>query len=278
MRNSLFTTAVVVVALVSGVAAGQSHDRARRYYEDGLAEADARRRAVLLERSFEEYATYEAAIALGEMLLAEGEWERARPWLDDAYGLSAAGSEARARALFRVAETYALEGRPIRYVEFLRLSLAARRTPLVEEALLEAMGDRGLVLSAEIVEALTPDRSLTMGARPRPRIDLAINFEFDSARLTPDGREQATELGEALRGRVGRILLLGHTDAQGSRAYNEALSRRRAAGVRDFLVEEFGLDPRNMDVEGRGEDDLLFAETTEAAHSLNRRVEVILRR
>lgn len=278
MRNRLFTTAVVVVALVLGVAAGQSRDRARRYYEEGLAEADARRRAVLLERSFEEYATYEAAIALGEILLAGGEWERARSWLDDAYELSVAGSEARARALFRVAETYAQEGRPILYVEYLRLSLAAHRTPMVEEALLEAMGDRRLVSSAEIVEALTPDRTSRMGADPRPRIDLIINFEFDSARLTWDGREQAAELGGALRGGVGRVLLVGHTDAQGSRAYNEALSRRRAAAVRDFVVEEFGLDPSNVDVEGRGEDQPLFTETTEAAHSLNRRVEVILRR
>ena len=276
MRKGLFTAGVVVVALVSGVAAGQSRDRARRFYEDGLAEGDARRRAVLLERSFEEYASYEAAIAMGEMLLAEGEWERARPWLDSAYRLSAAGAEARARALFRLAETYAVERRPVLYVEYLRLSLAAYRTPMVEEALLEAMEERRLVSSAEIVEALTPVR--TMGASPRPRIDLTVNFEFDSARLTRAGREQARELGDALRGGVGRVLLVGHTDAQGSRAYNEALSRRRAAALRDFMVDEFGLDPRNVDVDGRGEDDLLFTETTDAAHRLNRRVEVILRR
>ena len=277
MRNRVFTTAVVVVALVSGVAGGQSRDRARWYYEDAMVEADARRRAVLLERSFEEYATYEAAIALGEMLLAEREWERARPWLDDAYKLSAAGSEARARALFRVARTYAGEKRPIRYVEYLRLSLAARRTPMAEGALQEAMRNRGLVSRADITEALTPYFSSTMGGRVRPRIDLTINFEFDSARLTRDGREQAIELGEALQRGVGRVLLLGHTDAQGSRGYNQALSRRRAAAVRDFVVEEFGVDRSSVDVEGRGEDEFLFTEGTEAAHSLNRRVEVVLR-
>ena len=132
-------------------------------------------------------ATYEAAIALGEMLLAEGEWERARPWLDDAYGLSAAGSEARARALFRVAETYALEGRPIRHVEFLRLSLAARRTPLVEEALLEAMGDRGLVLSAE-----KPRRGLAVRRHP------SVRYATEPAVSAP-GAEQNRRVGRSTR-------------------------------------------------------------------------------
>ena len=68
---------------------------------------------------------------------------------------------------------------------------------------------------------------------------------------------------------------MGHTDALGARAYNEALSLRRARVVRRFLVDEFGFDPRDIEVEGRGEDELLSRGTTEAAHSVNRRVEVI---
>lgn len=136
---------------------------------------------------------------------------------------------------------------------------------------------RRFVPSRAIVESLARDDD----GRGRRAIDLPIHFEFDSARLTRDGREQAAALGDALLDlaaaarRPAAFLLVGHTDAQGARAYNEALSLRRAGVVRRFLVDEFDFDPRDLEVEGRGEDELLSRETTEAAHSINRRVEVI---
>ena len=44
-----------------------------------------------------------------------------------------------------------------------------------------------------------------------------------------------------------------------------------------FLVGEFGLDPREMTVVGRGEDEPLLSDGTEHAHAINRRVEVVRR-
>ena len=73
-------------------------------------------------------------------------------------------------------------------------------------------------------------------------------------------------------------LLVGHTDARGARSYNQALSVRRARALRAYLIDEFGFDARDIDVDGKGEDELLDPETTEAAHSVNRRVEVVRRR
>ena len=136
------------------------------------------------------------------------------------------------------------------------------------------------VPSAEIVGALA---NPTRDTRGRPRIDLHINFEFDSARMTRDGREQAEQLGEAMLRIVAddgsaEWLLVGHTDAEGARSYNQALSMRRARAVRAYLMDEFGFDPRDIDVDGRGEDELLDPEMSEAAHSVNRRVEVVRRR
>lgn len=137
-----------------------------------------------------------------------------------------------------------------------------------------------VVPAAEIVETLTPR---TRGARLRPRVDLRINFEFDSARMTRDGRIQADQLGEAMQmiadggGRPAAWLLVGHTDALGTRSYNRVLSVRRARAVRTYLVEEFRFDPRDIDVEGRGEEELLDPEMSDAAHSVNRRVEVVRR-
>ena len=136
-------------------------------------------------------------------------------------------------------------------------------------------GVRRMVPMREIVDALDTGGS-------RRRIDLWISFDFDSARLTRQGWEQAEALGEALRAIVDGepasrpvFLVVGHTDAQGPRSYNANLSVRRAETVREVLVDDFDLDGRDIEIEGRGEDELLSRERTEAAHAANRRVEVI---
>ena len=262
--------------------AGQSFDRARRHYDAAMAETDGERRVALLERSYEEHATWLASIALGEALLGAGRLRQAREWLDEAYELGDTG-EHQARALFRIGESHASEGDWLRAVDHFRAADALHDLPMIRQALHEARREaQGQVVpNEEIVETLL-NPPITRGAAVRPRIDLHINFEFDSARMTRDGRAQAAELGEALRtvadraGRSPEWLLVGHTDAQGARAYNRALSVRRAEAVRAYLADVFGFDPRTIDVEGRGEDELLDPETTEAAHSVNRRVEVVL--
>ena len=64
------------------------------------------------------------------------------------------------------------------------------------------------------------------------------------------------------------------------RGHARTMRRCRSDGrgaVRSYLVDEFGFAPRDIDVDGRGEDELLDPEMTDAAHSINRRVEVVLR-
>ena len=260
--------------------AGQNFDRAQRHYDAAMAETDEGRRIALLERSYEEHATYLAAIELGETLLRADRLQQAREWLREAYDKGNTG-ERRARALFRIGESHASEGDWLLAVDHFRAADDLHGRPMIRQALREArLEARGqIVPNDEIVRGLL---NPIKGATVRPRINLQVNFEFDSARMTWDGRAQAAELGEAFRevadraGRSAEWLLVGHTDAQGARAYNRALSLRRAEAVRSYLVDAFGFDPRTIDVEGRGEDELLDTETTEAAHSVNRRVEVVL--
>ena len=287
---------VLLAAVSSAAAVGQDWDRARWYYEEAMAESDLHRRIELLDRSFNEHATYEAAIDLAEARLELGLPSAGnREWLDKAFRLAAPG-EARARALFRKGETYRIDGEAQQAAESMQRSLehlqsvpdpspdVEENIRMVERSLQEVRGD-GFRAAADIVEALRRrapggDKGAGMG------IDLWINFEFDSARLTPSGRDQAHTLGDALldlaayeRGQGLSIVLVGHTDTQGTRAYNDRLSLRRAEAVRDYLVDGFGLDPRDVDieVEGRGERDPISPLETDAAHALNRRVEVIRR-
>ncbi|HMA99380.1 MAG TPA: OmpA family protein [Spirochaetota bacterium] len=69
------------------------------------------------------------------------------------------------------------------------------------------------------------------------------------------------------------ILITGHTDSQGSRRYNEKLSRRRARAVKNYLIHEFKLDPGRVTSEGKGESEPIADNDTAAGRAKNRRVE-----
>lgn len=92
------------------------------------------------------------------------------------------------------------------------------------------------------------------GSRLTISLDTDVLFEFDEARLTPQARQTLTAVADEMseRSRSETVLIVGHTDARGSDAYNEDLSRRRATAVRDFLADAVDVDMA-FEIEGRGE-------------------------
>ncbi|MEM1429461.1 MAG: OmpA family protein [Pseudomonadota bacterium] len=73
-----------------------------------------------------------------------------------------------------------------------------------------------------------------------------------------------------------RILLVGHTDAEGALPGNIQLSRLRAASVRARLVERYGIAPDRVRAEGVGYLAPIAPNSTAEGRDVNRRVEVIL--
>ncbi len=66
-------------------------------------------------------------------------------------------------------------------------------------------------------------------------------FDFDKAVLRPEGKKALdTEVVAKLKQiqKVELVLVTGHTDRLGSQAYNQKLSERRAAAVRDYLASQ----------------------------------------
>ena len=133
----------------------------------------------------------------------------------------------------------------------------------------------------EIVDALKP-KPLTRGLRglrvedaPKPSIDLTINFEFNSAKLSSDSQNQLSELGKALNTSElspYRIKVTGHTDGVGSDAYNMDLSKRRAAAVVNFLSSQLSVSASRLTSAGMGKRNLKLPEDPE--NGVNRRVEI----
>lgn len=124
---------------------------------------------------------------------------------------------------------------------------------------------------AEVARA--PQIALEKGL---PNVDIEVLFGYDSSQITPAAAESLLNLGHALndpRLAGQRFVIAGHTDARGSRAYNGALSQRRAQSVRQFLIEHFKIAPDNLVARGFGETQLKNPRNPRGPE--NRRVQVI---
>jgi outer membrane protein OmpA-like peptidoglycan-associated protein len=113
-------------------------------------------------------------------------------------------------------------------------------------------------------------------SQKRPSIDLEINFDYNSDRISQKAMPQVSALGEALSSadlKGSTFIVAGHTDGKGSDTYNQGLSERRADAVKRYLMEKYGLTDGNLVTVGYGESQLKNASNPTAAE--NRRVQVI---
>src|SRR3954452_8739522 len=119
-------------------------------------------------------------------------------------------------------------------------------------------GEIKVMPADQIAQALVPKRSL--GKSGAQRVDLpAVQFEFNSDRLTPKGKAQLDELAKALSLDAFKgvpVKLAGNTDALGSDDYNQTLSERRGAAARAYLAPAPHLRPPGMKAGGFGKSQL----------------------
>jgi len=114
-------------------------------------------------------------------------------------------------------------------------------------------------------------------AQAAPRFPTRIEFEFGSDRLTAASKRDLDVFGDAMLEslRDREVTLEGHTDAIGSDQYNLDLSVRRAETARRYLIESFGVSPRQVQATGKGKADPVASNDSETGRSQNRRVDFI---
>ena len=101
-----------------------------------------------------------------------------------------------------------------------------------------------------------------------------VNFEFDSAKLTPDSTAFLNEAVQILKRHSDlKVEIAGHTDSVGNDDYNMGLSKRRAQAVADYLIAN-GATAANIFVKGYGETDPVADNGTAEGRAANRRVEL----
>jgi outer membrane protein OmpA-like peptidoglycan-associated protein len=129
-----------------------------------------------------------------------------------------------------------------------------------------------------------PTRSLSISEREeiativkdKPKIDLEINFDYNSADISAKSLPSVQALGRALSNpdlKGSTFVVAGHTDAVGGETYNQDLSERRADSIKRYLVDKFGIAGTELVTVGYGKTKL--KDPANPTTEVNRRVQVV---
>lgn len=103
-----------------------------------------------------------------------------------------------------------------------------------------------------------------------------VLFDTDSADINPESAPVLAEIAKLLQVRPSlNILVVGHTDNQGTYEYNMNLSAKRAGAVTRYLADHHGIDPNRMHSAGVGFLAPVSTNDTPAGRAKNRRVELV---
>ena len=119
--------------------------------------------------------------------------------------------------------------------------------------------DPELVKKPEAAPAPAPAPAPVAAPVPTPKpaaekVTLAADtlFDFDKAVLRPEGKAKLDEVvDKAKEIKLEVIIAVGHADRIGTDAYNQKLSERRAASVKEYLVAK-GIEANRVYTEGKG--------------------------
>jgi outer membrane protein OmpA-like peptidoglycan-associated protein len=183
----------------------------------------------------------------------------------------------------------------------LTLSAGIRLAPATDElstkqiidALMPPRVKRGLISPADLMrianDVRTVNATCNRPTRPlmaydkldtiiknRPSVDLEISFEYDSDKIGAEATSLIMSFGSALSSADlmgSTFLLAGHTDAKGSAAYNQDLSKRRAVALRRYISDTYNIDAGKLVPCGYGKTRPKNPANPYAAE--NRRVQVV---
>jgi outer membrane protein OmpA-like peptidoglycan-associated protein len=104
-----------------------------------------------------------------------------------------------------------------------------------------------------------------------------VLFVTNKSDLLPGAQVKLGQVADALgtQDTESKIVVNGYTDSQGTAAYNQDLSQRRAQSVRDYLVTK-GIASDRITAVGFGLNNPVADNATAEGRANNRRVEIVV--
>ena len=149
-----------------------------------------------------------------------------------------------------------------------------------KEEAANAEAERARQAAAQLRAQLLSQFNRILETRDTPR-GLVVNlgdvlFDFGKYDLRPEAREKLAKLSGIILAHQGLNLAIeGHTDNVGSEEFNQTLSEKRAATVRQYLVDQ-GLDASSVTAAGFGKSSPIADNGSAAGRQKNRRVEIVV--
>lgn len=112
-------------------------------------------------------------------------------------------------------------------------------------------------------------------AQKKPVEIYGIYFDFNSASLKPASEAVLKQIADILqKNPAWKLSVAGHTDNIGDSGFNQSLSERRAAAVKDALVKEYKIAADRLSTTGYGASRPIATNATVEGRARNRRVEL----
>jgi len=109
------------------------------------------------------------------------------------------------------------------------------------------------------------------------RVELEVYFDFDQSVVKPEYFSEIEEVADFMAQYPDVVIELeGHTDSRGTAAYNMGLSDRRAAAVRQVMIDRFNVQASRVSSNGFGESQPIATNDTDAGRAQNRRVMTVI--
>ena len=131
---------------------------------------------------------------------------------------------------------------------------------------------------AELRQSISNDGISIVNTGDRLVVSLPndLTFATDSSAISPSVRSDLLKVADSLvRYPNSTVQVIGHTDSDGDAAYNQGLSERRANAVAD-QIQAGGVPYNRIRTIGRGEEQPVASNLTEAGKAQNRRVEIVV--
>lgn len=147
------------------------------------------------------------------------------------------------------------------------------------EATVAVLDPAALQRAAEAAAARGGDNAtglLSDDLKKYPQLSVEINFDRGSARIRPESYHAVGLIADALHTPYlmrQNIVIIGHTDATGTREFNLKLSIERAQSVYDALTTTFNVPANTLYAIGLGEEQLQDPSNPDSG--VNRRVQLI---
>ncbi|MDD8061198.1 OmpA family protein [Shewanella metallivivens] len=103
-------------------------------------------------------------------------------------------------------------------------------------------------------------------------------FKYDSDELLPEAYPIVEVVAQYLQTHPKQLFyVVGHSDDQGSQAYNQTLSEKRATAIKNRLIKQFSIAAQQVEAKGVGEYSPIANNLDKAGQQQNRRVELVIR-